>query len=108
MHISTIAHIGIMIWKGHHGRGAARDRCRLKIKRAQVRAIARHRFPAPSPRATATGSSPSQGDTATLTMDVDEQGGLLGGYELKLNSYDLGVDIELADAIERCASSTPR
>src|SRR5437588_6393459 len=41
------------------------------------------------------------GDIATLTMDVDEKGGLLGGYELKLNSYDLGVDIELADAIER-------
>jgi benzoyl-CoA-dihydrodiol lyase len=38
---------------------------------------------------------------ATLTMDVDPDGGLLGGYELKLNSYDLGVDIELADAVQR-------
>jgi benzoyl-CoA-dihydrodiol lyase len=44
---------------------------------------------------------------ATLTMDVDEKGGLLGGYELKLNSYDLGVDIELADAIERLRFEHP-
>jgi len=41
------------------------------------------------------------GPVATLAMDVDEQGGLLPGYELKLNSYDLGVDIELADAVQR-------
>src|SRR3954453_18103296 len=48
-----------------------------------------------------------EGDVATLTMDVDEKGGLLGGYELKLNSYDLGVDIELADAIERLRFEHP-
>src|SRR3954464_2478108 len=48
-----------------------------------------------------------EGETATLTMDVDEKGGLLGGYELKLNSYDLGVDIELADAIERLRFQHP-
>jgi benzoyl-CoA-dihydrodiol lyase len=47
------------------------------------------------------------GDVATLIMDVDEKGGLLGGYELKLNSYDLGVDIELADAIERLRFEHP-
>jgi benzoyl-CoA-dihydrodiol lyase len=47
------------------------------------------------------------GDVATLAMDVDEKGGLLGGYELKLNSYDLGVDIELADAIERLRFEHP-
>jgi benzoyl-CoA-dihydrodiol lyase len=47
------------------------------------------------------------GAVATLTMDVDEKGGLLGGYELKLNSYDLGVDIELADAIERLRFEHP-
>src|SRR5258708_37550062 len=41
------------------------------------------------------------GDVATLTMDVDENGGLFEGYQLKLNSYDLGVDIELADAGQR-------
>src|SRR5437868_371117 len=41
------------------------------------------------------------GDVATLTMDVDENGGLFEGYLLKLNSYDLGVDIELADAVQR-------
>jgi benzoyl-CoA-dihydrodiol lyase len=41
------------------------------------------------------------GPVATLTMDVDEQGGLVPGYELKLNSYDLGVDIELYDAVQR-------
>src|SRR6185437_4413175 len=40
------------------------------------------------------------GPVATLTMDVDPAGGLLGGYELKLNSYVLGVDIELADAVQ--------
>src|SRR5262249_49609885 len=41
------------------------------------------------------------GEVATLLMDVDEKSTLFEGYELKLNSYDLGVDIELADAIER-------
>jgi hypothetical protein len=50
----------------------------------------------------------ADGDTATLTMDVDEKAGLLGGYELKLNSYDLGVDIELADAIERLRFEHPQ
>jgi benzoyl-CoA-dihydrodiol lyase len=48
------------------------------------------------------------GKVATLTMDVDEKGGLLGGYELKLNSYDLGVDIELADAVERLRFEHPQ
>ena len=48
------------------------------------------------------------GDVATLTMDVDEKGGLYEGYELKLNSYDLGVDIELADAIERLRFEHPQ
>ena len=48
------------------------------------------------------------GDVATLTMDVDEKGGLFEGYELKLNSYDLGVDIELADAIERLRFEHPQ
>tara|TARA_R110000787_G_scaffold16622_21_gene50655 strand:+ start:19932 stop:21584 length:1653 start_codon:yes stop_codon:yes gene_type:complete len=41
------------------------------------------------------------GNVATLTMDVDEKGGLVPGYDLKLNSYDLGVDIELYDATQR-------
>ncbi len=41
------------------------------------------------------------GPVATLAMDVDEQAGLQPGYELKLNSYDLGVDIELSDAVQR-------
>jgi benzoyl-CoA-dihydrodiol lyase len=49
-----------------------------------------------------------EGEVATLTMDVDEKGGLLGGYELKLNSYDLGVDIELADAVERLRFEHPQ
>jgi benzoyl-CoA-dihydrodiol lyase len=44
---------------------------------------------------------------ATLTMDVDEQGGLVPGYELKLNSYDLGVDIELYDAVQRLRFEHP-
>ena len=37
------------------------------------------------------------GPVATVYMDVDEDGGLFDGYQLKLNSYDLGVDIELSD-----------
>src|SRR5258705_7574421 len=41
------------------------------------------------------------GEVATLTMDVDENGGLFESYQLKLNSYDLGVDIELAEAVQR-------
>jgi benzoyl-CoA-dihydrodiol lyase len=48
-----------------------------------------------------------KGDVATLTMDVDENGGLFEGYQLKLNSYDLGVDIELADAIQRLRFEHP-
>jgi benzoyl-CoA-dihydrodiol lyase len=47
------------------------------------------------------------GDVATLLMDVDEKGSLFEGYELKLNSYDLGVDIELADAIQRLRFEHP-
>src|ERR1700746_651075 len=47
------------------------------------------------------------GEVATLLMDVDEKGGLFEGYELKLNSYDLGVDIELADAFERIRFEHP-
>src|ERR1700722_7926518 len=48
------------------------------------------------------------GDVATLLMDVDEKAGLFEGYELKLNSYDLGVDIELADAIDRLRFEHPQ
>src|SRR3954463_9190846 len=46
-------------------------------------------------------------EVATLLMDVDEKGALFEGYELKLNSYDLGVDIELADALERLRFEHP-
>src|SRR6476646_1228222 len=49
----------------------------------------------------------ADGDVATLTMDVDENGGLFEGYLLKLNSYDLGVDIELADAVQRLRFEHP-
>ena len=48
-----------------------------------------------------------QGPIATLGMQVAEDGGLEPGYALKLNSYDLGVDIELADAIQRLRFSHP-
>jgi benzoyl-CoA-dihydrodiol lyase len=41
------------------------------------------------------------GPVATLSMDVQEDFGLSPDYKLKLNSYDLGVDIELADAVQR-------
>jgi benzoyl-CoA-dihydrodiol lyase len=47
------------------------------------------------------------GAVATLTMDVDERAGLVPGYELKLNSYDLGVDIELYDAVQRLRFEHP-
>ncbi len=46
-------------------------------------------------------------EIATLAMNVSEDGGLVPGYSLKLNSYDLGVDIELADAIQRIRFSHP-
>jgi benzoyl-CoA-dihydrodiol lyase len=48
------------------------------------------------------------GAIATLTMDVDEAGGLRPGYRLKLNSYDLGVDIELQDALQRIRFEHPQ
>ena len=47
------------------------------------------------------------GEIAHVIMDVDEQGGLFDGYELKLNSYDLGVDIELNDVIQRMRFEHP-
>ena len=47
------------------------------------------------------------GEVATLLMDVDPKGAMFEGYELKLNSYDLGVDIELADAMERLRFEHP-
>jgi len=47
------------------------------------------------------------GRVATLAMDVREDGGLVPGYELKLNSYDLGVDIELYDAVQRLRFEHP-
>ena len=47
------------------------------------------------------------GEIANLFMDVDEQGGLFPGYELKLNSYDLGVDVELADVVQRMRFEHP-
>ena len=47
------------------------------------------------------------GPVATLSMDVDEDRGLKPGYKLKLNSYDLGVDIELADALNRVRFEHP-
>ena len=47
------------------------------------------------------------GAVALVHMDVDENGGLFDGYELKLNSYDLGVDIELADIVQRMRFEHP-
>ncbi len=47
------------------------------------------------------------GDIARVVMDVDPEGGLRPGYELKLNSYDLGVDIELADVVRRMRFEHP-
>ena len=47
------------------------------------------------------------GRVATLTLNVDEEGGIDDGYKLKLNSYDLGVDIELRDALDRIRFEHP-
>jgi benzoyl-CoA-dihydrodiol lyase len=49
----------------------------------------------------------TENGVAYLTMDVNEDGGLSPGYKLKLNSYDLGVDIELADAVQRLRFEHP-
>lgn len=48
-----------------------------------------------------------EGDVARLKLDIDEDGGLKPGYKLKLNSYDLGVDIELHDALNRVRFEHP-
>lgn len=48
-----------------------------------------------------------EGAVARVIMDVDEDGGLFDGYQLKLNSYDLGVDIELADIVQRMRFEHP-
>jgi len=48
-----------------------------------------------------------EGPVATLTMAIDEDAGLRDGYKLKLNSYDLGVDIELNDAVQRIRFEHP-
>src|SRR6185437_13544086 len=49
----------------------------------------------------------ADGPVATLTLAVAEDGGITGGYELKMNSYDLGVDIELHDAVQRLRFEHP-
>ncbi len=49
-----------------------------------------------------------EGETATVYLDVDEGGGIVPGYELKLNSYDLGVDIELYDLTQRLRFEYPQ
>lgn len=47
------------------------------------------------------------GEVATVKLAVDEQGGIVPGYELKMNSYDLGVDIELYDVVQRLRFEHP-
>ncbi|MES2936760.1 MAG: 2,3-epoxybenzoyl-CoA dihydrolase [Pseudomonadota bacterium] len=49
-----------------------------------------------------------EGDVAHLALDIDEDGGIKPGYKLKLNSYDLGVDIELHDALNRIRFEHPQ
>ena len=50
----------------------------------------------------------TDGEIARIVLAVDESGGLRPGYQLKLNSYDLGVDIELADAVQRLRFEHPQ
>ncbi len=56
---------------------------------------------------TGTGRLRVEGGVAALSMDVNEDAGLRPGYKLKLNSYDLGVDIELYDALQRIRFEHP-
>ena len=49
-----------------------------------------------------------EGRVATLAMDVQEDGGVRPGYDLKLNSYDLGVDIELYDVVQQIGRASCR
>ena len=49
-----------------------------------------------------------EGPVARLTLDIAEDGGIRPGYKLKLNSYDLGVDIELNDALNRVRFEHPQ
>src|ERR1700689_3798693 len=72
--------------------------------------------PAPLPRGVSFGTDPASyrhwklafdGAVATLSLDVAEDGGLVPGYELKMNSYDLGVHIELYDAVPRLRFEHP-
>ncbi len=50
----------------------------------------------------------AEGNVAHLTIDIDEDSGIRPGYKLKLNSYDLGVDIELHDALNRIRFEYPQ
>ena len=50
----------------------------------------------------------TDGAIATLALDVDENGAIAGDYALKLNSYDLGVDIELYDVVQRLRFEHPQ
>ena len=72
--------------------------------RRQPHGHRRHARPAsttgPTRRNTGTGSSASRARSPALTLDIAEDGGIRPGYKLKLNSYDLGVDIELARRAE--------
>ena len=49
-----------------------------------------------------------EGDVARMKLDIDEDGGIRPGYKLKLNSYDLGVDIELNAALNRIRFAHPQ
>ena len=91
-------------------RGDAESSTTLDVQDIVVRRISRHdagvvrRGPG---HATGTGSSTSTGEIAYLRLDVAEDGGIVPGYELKMNSYDLGVDIELYDATQRLRFEHP-
>ena len=83
---------------------------------AQTNALAAAHMPHEAPRFVSFDTHPDRyvhwklafdGPVATLTMDVDEDRGINPGYKLKLNSYDLGVDIELADALQRIRFEHP-
>ncbi|MEU7812308.1 2,3-epoxybenzoyl-CoA dihydrolase [Pseudonocardia sp. NPDC049154] len=88
----------------------------MSVAAVEVRASEGGTAPAPTTPPVSFATSPEryrhwrlavEGAVATLTLDIDETGGIVPGYELKMNSYDLGVDIELYDATQRLRFEHP-
>ncbi|SDH50633.1 2,3-epoxybenzoyl-CoA dihydrolase [Pseudonocardia oroxyli] len=88
----------------------------MSVTADAVRQVEEERLPSATSPAVTFDTAPERyrhwrlavdGEVATLTLDIDEAGGLVPGYALKMNSYDLGVDIELYDASQRLRFEYP-